>query len=58
MKDTISNYCGECERDFVAGEVVYYTWYENNFFCEKCKEVMNKRVTHSYLDWQLRKVKR
>ena len=58
MKDTISNYCGECERDFVAGEVVSYTWYENNCFCEECKEVMNKRVTQSYLDWQLRKVKR
>lgn len=56
MKKTTSKYCAECLRDFVASEVVHYTWYENGCFCEKCKKIMNTRVTPSYLDWQPRKV--
>ncbi|WP_313469513.1 hypothetical protein [Lysinibacillus sp.] len=56
MKTTTSKYCAECERGFVAGEVVHYTWYENRCFCDKCKQALNERVTPSYLDWQLRKV--
>lgn len=56
MKETISKYCAECLRDFIAGEVVHYTWYENRCFCSDCKKIMNQRVTPSYLDWQSRKV--
>lgn len=56
MKETLGGYCGECLREFECEEVVYYTWYENSFFCESCKQIMNTRVTPAYLDWQLRKV--
>lgn len=56
MKATGTEYCAECERDFLEGEVVNYTWYENRCFCNDCKRVMNERVKESYLDWQLRKV--
>ncbi len=54
IKKTIVNYCGECLRDFNEGEIVYYTWYENDCFCDKCRDLMNTRVTPSYLDWQVR----
>lgn len=56
MKETSIKYCAECQRDFKVGEIVNFTWYENRCFCNECKKIMNKRVTPSYLDWQLRKV--
>lgn len=56
MKETTSAYCAECGSDFISGEVVYYTWYENRCFCNDCKQIMNTRVTPSYLDWQEREV--
>ncbi|WP_431029663.1 hypothetical protein [Lysinibacillus sp. LZ02] len=64
IKETNSKYCAEYERNFVASEVVHYTWYENRCFCSKCKQIMNMRVIPvipvipSYLDWQPRKVGR
>lgn len=51
MKETKVKYCAECEKDFIDSEVVFYTWYENRCFCDKCKQLMNERVTPSYLDW-------
>lgn len=54
VKVTSISYCTECRRDFADGEVCHYTWYENNVFCDGCKEVMNERVKESYLDWQER----
>lgn len=57
MKTTTTSYCVECQRDFIEGEIVHHTWYENRCFCDKCKAVMNTRVTPSYLDWQEREVR-
>lgn len=56
MKKTTIEYCAECHRDFITGRIVHYTWFENNCFCDKCKQIMNTRVTPSYLEWQPRKV--
>lgn len=53
---TTAKYCGECLRDFEQGENVHYTWFENSFFCDKCKVLMDKRCDPKYLDWKLRKV--
>ena len=53
---TTAKYCGECLRDFIHGETIHYTWFENSFFCNKCKSVMNERCDSKYLDWKLRKV--
>lgn len=54
MKPTFISYCAECRKNFREGETCNYTWYENNVFCHDCKEIMNTRVTESYLEWQLR----
>lgn len=54
MKESGSKYCGECQIDFKAGEIVYYTWYENRSFCGNCKRLMNERVSAEYLDWEQR----
>lgn len=54
VKPTFISYCAECKKDFREGETCHFTWYENNVFCHDCKEVMNNRVTESYLEWQLR----
>ena len=56
MKETLVKNCAECSEDFQQGETVFYTWYENATFCNKCKQVMNRRVTESYLEWQIRNV--
>lgn len=56
MKETTSKYCSECLCEFTSGAIVHYTWYENRCFCNECKQIMNIRVTPSYLDWQPRKV--
>lgn len=56
MKETISRYCAECLRDFIIGEMVHYTWYENRCFCGTCQQLMNQRVNPSYLDWHPQKV--
>lgn len=56
MKETTSKYCAKCLQDFIIGEVVHYTWYENRCFCNDCQQIMNTRVKASYLDWQTRKV--
>lgn len=56
-KEISSTYCAECGKDFISGEKFYYTWYENRYFCDKCKQIMNSRVNESYLDWQPRKIK-
>ena len=50
MKEAQSKYCGECERDFVPGEVVWYAWIENRSFCASCKENLN------ISDWEPRKI--
>lgn len=54
VKPTFISCCAECNKDFREGETCYFTWYENNVFCHDCKEIMNGRVTESYLEWQLR----
>lgn len=54
VKPTFISYCAECQKDFREGETCHYTWYENTVFCHDCKEIMNNRVTESYLEWQLR----
>ena len=54
MKETVEKYCKECLRDFTENEAVFYTWYENGCFCNECRDLMNTRVTPSYLDWQPR----
>lgn len=54
VKPTFISYCAECKKDFREGETCHFTWYENNVFCHDCKEIMNSRVTESYLEWQLR----
>lgn len=56
MKETESEYCAECDCKFSPGAIFHYTWYENRCFCDKCKQIMNTRVTPSYLDWQQRVV--
>lgn len=54
VKTTNKSYCAECQRDFDQNETCYFTWYENNVFCQDCKKIMNERVSEKYLDWQLR----
>lgn len=54
LKVTNISYCAECRRDFAKNELVYYTWYENDCFCDDCKQIMNGKVKESYLDWQKR----
>lgn len=54
MKETVEKHCKECLRDFIENEAVFYTWYENGCFCNECRDLMNTRVTPSYLDWQPR----
>lgn len=43
-----SSYCGECQRDFHDGEIVWYAWIENHSFCTGCKEKLNIK------DWEPR----
>ncbi|MFY0521395.1 hypothetical protein ACOMCU_26800 [Lysinibacillus sp. UGB7] len=50
MKEAKSKYCGECQRDFVPGEIVWYAWIENRSFCSDCKSKLNIK------DWEPRKV--
>lgn len=40
MKYSLSTNCGQCHRDFVAGEVVNYTPLENRSFCDSCRNVI------------------
>lgn len=55
MEHVTNGYCGECEKDFKHQEIVYYTWYENDYFCKDCKEKIHERVLNrKYLDWQKR----
>ena len=56
VERTAAKYCGECQRDFYDGEVIYFTCYENRFFCSKCQVKLNERVDPEYLDWKLRKI--
>lgn len=50
MKESKSKYCGECEKDFVPGEIVHYAWIENRSFCSTCKSKLDIK------DWEERKV--
>lgn len=54
IETSFRSYCAECNRDYAKNEIVYYTWYENSTFCSDCRDVMNTKVSESYLDWQLR----
>ncbi len=56
--ETFIKCCGECGINFVNGQMIYYTWYENRCFCDNCKNIINDRVSERYLDWQIRKVNR
>ena len=56
MKQITKGYCAECGKDFIENQIVHYTWYENRFFCDACKPIMDQRVTPSYLDWQQHQV--
>lgn len=56
--ETLINFCSECDKNFSHGEKVYYTWYENRFFCDNCKDIMEDRVSEANLDWQVRKVRK
>ncbi|MET3657883.1 hypothetical protein [Sporosarcina psychrophila] len=51
MKKSLSKYCGECQKDFVPGEIVYFTWLENHSFCGNCKR---KLVLIN--DWETRQI--
>ncbi|WP_248508805.1 hypothetical protein [Sporosarcina sp. NCCP-2222] len=50
----MSNMCGECERDFRPGEIVYYAWIENRTFCGKCQVKLAPVIK----DWEPRLVKK
>lgn len=50
MKTTTLKYCGECQRDFKPGEIVWYAWIENRCFCATCKDRLQIQ------DWEPRKV--
>ncbi|GKV54271.1 hypothetical protein NCCP2222_02180 [Sporosarcina sp. NCCP-2222] len=54
MKKALSNMCGECERDFRPGEIVYYAWIENRTFCGKCQVKLAPVIK----DWEPRLVKK
>lgn len=58
MKKSAHTHCGECRKAFSAGEVVYYTWYENDTFCSTCKDKINLVASAEYLDWKARIVKK
>lgn len=36
MKYSLSRLCGECERDFVEGQIVNFVAIENQSFCDSC----------------------
>ena len=57
MKTAVHEYCGDCRKKFSAGEIVYYTWYENDTFCGTCKAKLSILVSPEYLDWQQRMAK-
>lgn len=52
MKEARSTYCGECRRDFVPGEVVYFAWIENRSFCVECYVKLKSKIK----DWEPRLV--
>lgn len=58
MKKSAHTHCGECRKKFSDGEIVYYTWYENDTFCSYCKTKLNEKVSVEYLDWKTRIVKK
>lgn len=41
MKSTTVKYCGECQRDFLPREMVWYAAIENNCFCPRCKKKLD-----------------
>ena len=49
MEVSPSKYCGECDRNFRPGEIVYVTWLEVYAFCGLCKS----KVT-LINDWETR----
>ena len=53
IKEIYNCRCSECKKTF-KNELVWFTWLENSYFCDECKEIMNGRVSESYLDWQQR----
>lgn len=53
LKSAVS-YCGECHKNFVENEIVFYTWFENNTFCFDCKTKITAKSNEEYLDWQKR----
>ncbi|WP_107841684.1 hypothetical protein [Metasolibacillus meyeri] len=58
MQKAAHTHCGECRQRFSAGEIVYYTWYENDTFYSNCKAKLNTLVSVEYLDWQQRIAKK
>lgn len=50
MKQSISTYCGECERDFKAGEIVHFAWIENRSFCSDCQRKLKPKIS----EWEER----
>lgn len=52
LKEAKSKYCGECQRDFKAGEIVHYAWIENSSFCGKCQLKLQAVIR----DWEPRQV--
>lgn len=37
MKETKLTNCGECQKDFRPGEIVWFSWMENRCFCSPCQ---------------------
>ena len=52
IKFSSSEYCGECEKDFEPGEIVYFTWFENRSFCVECHVKLKPQIA----DWEPRKI--
>ena len=46
MKVSTSINCGEFQRNFVFGEIVYFAWIENRSFCSDCSPKLN------FKDWE------
>lgn len=52
MKISTSTYCGECLKDFVDQEIVWFAWIENRSFCGDCQKKLDIK------DWEKRIVKK
>jgi predicted amidophosphoribosyltransferase len=43
----VTNVCGQCYRDLLAGEAIYYDLQEYRYLCEACAEHLSERMNEA-----------